>query len=186
MKRTPLKRVSPNKVKKTRTSIYKWTPPTWITPIPTGSHGSTKIQKKLWKIISDFVRIKDYHAYGGLCPGCKQFKFHTYKDMQAGHWKSWGASNSYAKYEIRNLCGICANCNNNENGEIGFNIGIELIYRHGEDNQLYIEQQNNEYRGKKMEDVVLVGIMEMIIDKMKELPEKPDYYEKVLAKKNAI
>lgn len=180
MKRTPLKRVSPNKVKKSKTSIYKWTPPKWIGGIPQGSHGSTSIQKKTWKVISDFVRIKDYYNYGGICPGCMTFKFYSYKDMQAGHWKSWGASNSYAKYEMRNLCGICANCNNNENGQIGFNIGMELIARYGEDNPEYIDEQNNYHRGKKMEDIVLVGIIEMLINRMKDLPEKPDWYNKVV------
>ena len=52
MKRTPLARVSPNKVKKSKTSIYKWTPPKWIGGIPQGSHGSTSIQKKTWKAVS--------------------------------------------------------------------------------------------------------------------------------------
>ena len=37
-----------------------------------------------------------------------------------------------------------------------------------------------------MEDIVLVGIIEMVIDRMKDLPEKPDYYDKVLAKKNEV
>jgi len=35
-----------------------------------------------------------------------------------------------------------------------------------------------------MEDIVLVGIIEMVIKRMKDLPEKPDYYDKVVARIN--
>lgn len=186
MKRTPLRKVSPNKVKKSKTSIYKWKPPTWLGSIPQGSHGSTSIQKKAWKVTSDYVRIKDFITFGGVCPGCNQFKFTTWKDGQACHWKSWGASNSYSKYDMRNILLGCSNCNHNEDGMIGFNFGSELMARYGIDNPEYIEQINNENRGKKMEDIILVGMIELIIDKMKDLPEKPDYYDKVLAKKNTL
>lgn len=183
MKRTPLRTISPNKViKKKKTSIYKWTPPKWIGPIPQGSHGSTSIQKKLWKVVSDFVRIKDFYLHGSICFGCLEHKIHNWKDGQAGHWKSWGYSNSYAKYEIRNLLMICANCNNNEDGLIGHRVGQQLIKMYGKNNEAYIVEQNNIYRGKKMEEIVLVGMIEMFINKMSELPEQPEYWNKVMSK----
>ena len=181
MKRTPLARVSPNKVKKSKTSIYKWTPPKWLGSIPQGSHGSTSIQKKTWKVISDFVRIRDYSLYGGVCPGCSEFKFHTWKDGQCCHWKRWTNCNSYFKYEIRNLILGCSGCNKfEEDGVVGYKFGIELIKRYGNGNLKYVEEENKTYHGKKMEDIVLVGIIEMLIGRMKDLPEKPDYYDKVI------
>lgn len=180
MKRTALRKVSPNKVKKSKTSIYKWTPPKWIGCIPQGSHGSTILQKKLWKVVSDFVRIQHFYLHGAICFGCLEHKILHWKDGQAGHWKSWGYSNSYAKYEIRNLLMICANCNNNEDGLIGHRIGQQLIKMYGKNNEAYIVEQNNIYRGKKMEEVVLVGMIELFIDKMRDLPEQPDYYKKVI------
>lgn len=182
LKRTPLKKVSPNKVKKSKTSIYKWTPPKWIGSIPQGSHGSTSIQKKLWKVVSDFVRIQHFHLHGSICFGCLEHKILHWKDGQAGHWKSWGASNSYAKYEIRNLLMICANCNNNEDGMIGYRVGEKLVNMYGIDNPEYITEQNNIHRGKKMEEIVLVGMIELLINRMKDLPERPDYYQKVIDK----
>lgn len=187
MKRTPLRKVSPNKVKKTRTSIYKWKPPTWLGGIPQGSHGSTSIQKKAWKVVSDFVRIRDFNLYGGVCPGCNEWKFDSYKDGQCCHWKRWTNCHAYGKYEIRNLILGCANCNKfGEDGVVGFNFGMELIRRYGADNPEYVENVNKEYRGKKLEDIVLVGMIEIIIDKMKVLPEKPAYYEKVINHKSYL
>ena len=182
MKRTPLKKESPNKVTKRKTSIYKWVAPSWIKSIPQGSHGSTSIQKKLWKVVSDFVRIKDFYLNGTTCPGCLQNKFGTWKDGQAGHWKSWGASNSYAKYELRNLLMICSNCNRNEDGMIGYRIGEKLKQIYGNDNPVYIDSINNENRGRKLDDIILVDILKMIILSMSKLPEQPDYYKKVVDK----
>lgn len=186
MKRTPLKRVSPNKVKKSKTSIYKWTPPKWIGGIPHGSHGNTSIQKKAWKVTSDYSRISDFNKYGGVCPGCNEWKFDTWKDGQAGHWKAWGSIHAYGKYELKNLCMICSTCNKYENGQIGFNIGAELLDRHGIDVHDYINRVDIENTGKKLDDIILVGLIEILIDKMKYLPEKPDWYDKVVARKDTV
>lgn len=185
MKRGSFKRKIPQKrviAEYRRTPKKGWQKPSWLGVIPMGSHGSTPVQKKCWKIVSDFVRIKDYHTYGGYCPGCRQFRFQSYKDGHCGHWKSWGASSGYAKYEIRNLLLICPNCNNNENGQIGFNIGSELIMRYGPDNPEYIDMMNLTYHGKKMEDMILVGMIELLMAKMKDLPEKPDYWDKLITR----
>ena len=183
MRRTAFK---PKKTEKKVIAEYRktpkkgWIPPKWIGSIPQGSHGTGKIQKKAWKVTSDYVRIQNYHTYGGVCPGCNQFKFTTWKDGQCGHFKSWGASNSYAKYFLKNLLMICANCNNNENGLIGFNMGAELLERYGEDVIDEIDEENNLRRGQKIEDMVLVGMIELLIIGMGKLPEQPDYYQKVI------
>lgn len=182
MKRTPLKKVSPNKVKKKRTPVYKWVDPSWIKSVPQGSHGSTSIQKKLWKVVSDFVRIKDFYLNGTMCPGCLQNKFGTWKDGQAGHWKAWASCNSYAKYEIRNLLMICSNCNRNEDGMIGHRIGEKLKQLYGDDNPEFIRLNDIENRGKKLDDIILVDIMKMIILSMSKLPEQPEYYSKIINK----
>lgn len=159
-----------------------WKPPSWIKSIPQGSHGSTSIQKKYWKVISDLVRIKDFYMFGGYCFGCQQNKINHWKDGQCAHFKSWGASNSYAKFEIRNLLMTCANCNNNENGMIGYRIGEQLQKMYGKKNNEYIEEQNNNYRGVKMEDMVLVEAIELLLPNFEKLTEQPDWYHKVLAK----
>ena len=183
MKRTGFK---PKKTEKRIIAEYRktpkkgWVAPKWIGAIPQGSHGTGKIQKKAWKVVSDFVRIKDFHLHGSICFGCKENKIHHWKDGQAGHWKSWGYSNSYAKYEIRNLLMICANCNTNEDGLVGYRIGEQLNKMYGKKNEDYIIEQNNAYRGKKMEEIVLVEMIEMYIRAMKDLPEQPDYYQKVI------
>lgn len=185
LKRTPLKRVSPNKVKKSKTSIYKWTPPKWLGGIPQGSHGSTSIQKKTWKVISDYVRIKDYYSYGGQCVSCETF-FESWKDGQCGHFKSWGASNSYGKYYLYNLALQCPHCNHIDDGAIGFNFGAELMHRYGLDVIEKIEQENNDRRGQKMEDIILIGMIQELLPLFKNYPEKPDYYDKVVARINEI
>jgi len=185
LKRTPLARISPNKVKKSKTSIYKWIPPKWLGSIPQGSHGSTSIQKKTWKVISDYVRIKDYYTYGGQCVSCEHY-FQSWKDSQCGHFKSWGASNSYGKLFMLNLAAQCPHCNHIDDGAIGFNFGAELMNRYGLDVIEKIEEENNNRRGQKMEDIILIGMIETLLPSFKSYPEKPDWYDKVLAKKNEL
>lgn len=182
MKRGTFKRKKPLKrvIAEYRKPIKKgWQPPSWVGVIPQGSHGSTKIQKKAWKLISDYVRIHDYYTYGGKCAACGKF-FEDWRDGHCGHFKSWGASNSYAKYYLKNLALICPYCNQNENAMIGFNFGQTLMDRHGIDVIYDIEDENNNRRGQKMEDFYLVGMMEVILPGFERYPGKPDYYDKMM------
>src|SRR6185503_4390177 len=38
--------------------------PAWVKAIPMGKHGSGHLQKRLWRLKSDFVRIRDWIAFG--------------------------------------------------------------------------------------------------------------------------
>ncbi len=189
MQRTPLKRKTGLRSKSPIVRVkdpskrvrIAWKPPSWVGCIPQGSHGNTSMQKKFWKMTSDYVRIKDFNDYGGTCPGCRMFRFHTWKDGDCGHFKSWGASHCYAKYMLINLALICSGCNKNEDGIVGHNFGEELRKRYGSDVKERIEDFNRQNAGARMEDVQLVGRMEEMIHWFKELEDKPDYWNTLIS-----
>lgn len=56
----------------------------WLSKIPQGSHGSKIVFKKLWKVISDYVRIRDFIAYK-RCISCSK-AISRWKEWQAGHY----------------------------------------------------------------------------------------------------
>ncbi len=173
------KRASKGQNKPSKTISKGWTPPKWFNSIPIGSHGSNPVQKRLWKLTSDYVRIFNFYTYGNKCVSCNE-RFESWKHLQGGHYKTWGASNSYAKYNLLNIASQCAKCNHNGGGDIGYAFGIELKRRHGDDILERIEIEDQRHRGAKMENIILVQIAEVLVKSIYDLPEKPDYWDKLI------
>ena len=205
MKRTPLKRgtkqlkrsgfkqkapttrkVAKKPLKRAKTASggrpqgYVWKMPRWFKSIPLGSHGSTPVQKKLWKLTSDYVRIHDFYKHGAKCVSCSRV-FESWKEGQAAHFKAWWASNSYFKYNLFNLALSCAHCNHKDDGETGHYFGKELERRHGKNIIDTLQQLDQLNRGVKMDSVKLVGMGSQLVDKFKDLEEKPDYWDKMMS-----
>ena len=154
----------------------KYKEPRWIKSIPKGSHGtkSNPITFRYWKITSDYVRIHDWYKYKGKCVSCNRL-IDNWQEGQAAHFKSWGQSNSWAKYNLDNLALSCSHCNHIDDGLIGYTFGEVLVARKGEDIIQKIEKYDNEQRGKKMEAWVIEKKILELIDMFEELPEQPDY-----------
>ena len=152
----------------------KWTPPAWLKSIPKGSHGSTDIQKRLWKITSDVVRIRDWYKYGGSCVSCGG-KIPSWKEGQAGHFKPYSVCNSYFKFNTENLALQCAYDNAYGGADKGYRFGEELERRGVNLEQL--QKYNLKLHGSKMYDYELIPIIEKLLDT--ELPEYPDYFNKI-------
>lgn len=171
LKRTPLKSKTPLKTNKKapkkrvtpKTRQKGYVVPKWFKSLPLGSHGNTPAQKKYWKVVSDFVRQRDWNKYG-YCVSCKT-KILDWKDGDAAHFKRYSVCNSYFKFHPDNIALSCKNCNRNDDGVVGHAFGEELIKRYGKRHLVWIEEENAKYRGVKIENW-------QIIEKVKEL--RPD------------
>lgn len=171
MKRTPLKRKTPlkqrtplkatGKKQPKRKPLEKYKAPKWFNRIAYGSHGSTPAQKRVWKALSDRYRQEDYEVFQGHCPICSKH-IERWQDLQLGHFHRWSVCNSWFKYERRNLLGICAGCNIHDGGITSFKFAERLKERYGEDIILWIEIENEKYRGLKMETWALVDYLSRI------------------------
>ncbi len=152
---TPLRTKTPLRAKKTtkrkkRTPLEKYKAPAWFNRIPYGSHGSTPAQKRLWKVVSDTYREEDWETFGPNCPICNRH-LESWKDGQLGHFHRYSLCHGWFKYERRNLAMICAGCNINDGGLTSFKFAEVLRMRFGEDTILWIEQENQRYKGSKLE-----------------------------------
>lgn len=166
---------------------YKYTPPKWLGCIPQGSHGSSIIQKKYWKVTSDFVRIRDFYDYG-TCISCNRKPENwDIKEWQAGHYKAWASCRGYSKWFVDNCFGQCSICNSSGSSNfvspkdvnvIGGNFKDNIRKRHGEERIKFIESLDS-YPTEKLEDHVIVDKIKKVILDMSTLKAKPDYYEKV-------
>lgn len=153
VKRTPLKRKLTTKraVKKTKPKGYQ--APDWFFAIKPGSHGSTPAQKRLWRVVSEFVRQRDFLRYNGRCVSCSHV-FGHWKEAQAGHYMPFSICHSWYKFNPENIHAECASCNTalyRSGAHIGHAFGEELKRRYGPDILTKIAANNQKYRGQKME-----------------------------------
>lgn len=148
----------------------------WLGKIPLGSHGSGAIQKKYWKVTSDYVRIRDFYQFKGKCISCN--KRMDWQDLQAGHCKSWASCRGYSKWDMLNLFGQCPYCNKFGDALTGKNFTEEIKNRYGQERIDYIEKLSS-YPSEKLEDFEIIDKIKVILRKMGGLPIQPDYYYKV-------
>lgn len=169
-------------IKKPKTKKIKqhWKPPAWFMAIPTGSHGSNPIQKRLWKLTSDFVRIFDFETYG-VCASCGK-RIEHWQDGDCGHYKAWAVCNNYFKFNQINLAYQCSNCNRLSDGVTGTSFGETLKKRRGETILERIEFYNNALHGGKLNDIIIVQMAQDLLVQFSLTTIKPDYYEKVIEK----
>lgn len=133
--------------------------PKWFSKLPAGSHGSTPSQKKAWKVVSDYVRQRDFAKYGPYCADqCGQIIW-DWKDTDAGHYKAWSVCHGLFKYELKNLLMQSSNCNRRSDGPTGLGLSETLKARYGKDILQWIETENEKYRGKKIEEWELVEMV---------------------------
>lgn len=154
----------------------KYKEPRWVKSIPKGSHGtkSNPITFRYWKLVSDYTRIHDFYKYKGKCISCDRILEH-WSEGQAAHFRSFGQSNSWAKYSLANVALSCPHCNHIDDSYIGHKFGEELKARKGKSIIKNIDNYNNEQRGKKMQAWEIEKKMLELINMIENLPEQPDY-----------
>ncbi len=78
----------------------------------------TQLNKKLWKIVSEYIRRRDK----GICFTCGRYYWdeelgeNNWKKMQAGHYRTGATCNKTLYFDERNIHCQCFNCNINLSG----------------------------------------------------------------------
>lgn len=152
----------------------------WIKAIPESqAHGSGTLQKRLWRLVSDYVRIRDWYKYGGKCVATGEHIGH-WREGNAGHYKSYSVCNGMFKFDESNVHLQTARSNSWGGMEIGHAFAEELNKRY--ENAVWkIEANNNLHRGEKPTDTKVKEKMRDILVKIGELKEKPPYYQRVIS-----
>lgn len=151
----------------------------WLTKIPQGSHGKGKYQRKLWKCISDTVRIRDFCQFK-TCISCNRY-FVAWKDAQcqAGHFRAFGACRGFSKWDTKNIFAQCGYCNTGWNANpVADTFKQNIISRHGQERMDYIDRLAKAPLDS-IRDFEVVLFMREVLKEMKDLPEQPDYWHEI-------
>lgn len=160
--------------------------PKWLGCIPQGSHGSTIIQRKYWKVTSDYVRIHDFEKKLG-CISCGK-KFFSWEEAQCGHYKAWASCRGYSKWDTRNLFIQCAICNSSGSkgfvsakdvNVIGGNFKDNIRKLYGDERIAFIDSLDR-YPTEKLEDHEIIDKIKNVLHLMGTLTNKPSYYDKAI------
>lgn len=170
MNRSPLKRT-----KKVKSSTFA----PWVKAVPEStSHGSGSLQKRLWRLTSDYVRIRDWYKYGTcVATGAK---IRHWSEGDAGHWKSYSVCRGLFKFETTNIHLQSKTSNGWGGQEIGHQFGETLKQRYGEkilDDLTVLNQMHD----LKVSSQQLTERMKMRLEQLGELPEQPEYYARVIS-----
>lgn len=149
--------------------------PSWLKAIPESqSHGSGTYQKRLWKLTSDYVRIRDFYAYG--CCVATGKRFDRWQDSHAGHLKPYSKCNALFKFDIRNIHAQHGNSNKWGNYDT-FKDFEQVVRNRGYDFDTFLEE-NRQAEGASLRDTEVLEEIKKRLILMKDLPEKPDYFDR--------
>ena len=151
--------------------------PNWLKAIPESqAHGSGTFQKRLWRLTSDYVRIRDFYLYG--CCAATGKRIEHWSQGQAGHLKPYSTCNALFKFDVRNIHLQSASSNKWGNFDT-FRDYEKVVRNRGYDFDNF-ERENNLANGSRLYDADVVEEIKKILILMKELPEKPDYYDRAI------
>ena len=166
-------------------TLFKMKMQPWIKAIPESpAHGSGTFQKRLWRLVSDYVRLRDFLKYKRCV--ATDFCFTTWGESQAGHFKSYSTCNGMFKFDPINIHAQSAPSNSWGGMETGQRFADELRRRYGTDYIQKINDGNRKYQGTNIRDSIVIEYMEKILEMMAELPEQPIYYERVITLRNKL
>lgn len=173
-------KISPYRLKP---SNKKKTLPSFLKAIPESqAHGSGTFQKRLWKITSDYVRIRDFYAYGVCVATGKRFE--RWQDSHAGHLKPYSRCNALFKFDTRNIHAQHGNSNKWGNYDT-FKDFEKVVRNRGYDFDTFLEE-NRQAEGASLRDSEVLEEIKKRLLLMKELPEKPDYFERAYSLLNTL
>lgn len=156
MKRTPLRRVSPNKkssraqkmqLKKDVIEQYQ------LPNIECKRWGTAKkpsrtdiLRGMLWTVFSMYIRLRD----AGTCISCGRTK--TFLELQAGHFVPVGGNDVELCFDEKNVNGECAACNADFDGWHLIPMRKNLVAKYGEDEVCELENRKAQKRAIKWEE----------------------------------
>ena len=154
--------------------------PKWVSAIPQSQgHGSGILQKKLWRLVSDYTRIRDWYLYNGKCVATNDY-ISSWKEGNAGHYFSYSICNGMFKFDIWNVHLQSARSNAWGGQSIGYSFGEELKRRYGDTFLLELEHENRSHISEKCTTELIIQEMLDILELFKTLPEQPDYFDRVM------
>ena len=154
--------------------------PKWVKAIPESqSHGSGTLQKRLWRVISDFVRIRDWYTYKGECIATGA-KISNWREGDAGHWKSYAVCNGLFKFAPINIHLQSKTSNGWGGQELGHSFGENLKKRYRPTILEEIQDANKRHSLKFTNEHLLL-MMKETLKEMGKLPEQPDYYKRAVS-----
>lgn len=151
--------------------------PKWIKAIPISqAHGSGILQKKLWKMTSDLVRIRDWYKYRTCVATGRRIE--RWQDGQAGHFRSYSKCNALYKFDIRNI--HMQSYSSNAWGDFDdWKAYEQELERRGVDIKGFLKD-NLKATGSQLTNTMVIEQMEVILKLMANLHEQPDYYDRVM------
>lgn len=151
--------------------------PAWLRAIPESQgHGSGTYQKRLWRLVSDYVRIRDFNNYGYTVDGKKM---HNWRDAQGGHFLEYSICRGMFKFFLGNIFAESAQSNSFKNTLVRDKIEEELRRRYGQDIKQHLKKMN-QISSLDFSNTEVIQQMKFILSLMQDYPEKPDYYERVV------
>lgn len=175
---TPVKRLQvKSKLKKVRKGTVKLEG--WIKSIPESpAHGSGTLQKRLWRVISDYVRIRDYYRYKGVCVATG-VKIPHWRAGNAGHFISYSKGNGIFKFDPSNIHLQSARSNAFGQREEWQTYEATLIERYGIQYVNELEDKNRT-TPLKFTNEQLINLLVTTLKDMGKLREQPEYYPRVI------
>lgn len=168
--RTPFKRKVVKKRRKKSPVL-----PSWLKAIPESqSHGAGTYQKRLWRVTSDYVRIRDWYKYK-VC-AATGIRFDHWKESHAGHLKPYSNCNALYKFDVRNI--HMQHGNSNKWGNFDTFKDFEKVVRNrGYDFDAF-ERENRKAIGSRLYDSDVEEQIKKTLRLMKKLPEQPSYFDR--------
>ena len=172
----------PKKATKKRTAVKKSANkkksrslPTWLKAIPESkAHGAGTYQKRLWRLTSDYVRIRDWYEYG-VC-AATGVSFEHWSKAHAGHLKPYSNCNGLYKFDVRNIHMQHGYSNKHGNYDT-FRDFEKVVVNRGYDFKKF-ERENQKAAGCSLRDNEVEEAIKFLLKKMKKLPEQPAYFER--------
>lgn len=169
------------------------TMPDWIAAIPLGGgHGTGQYEKRLWRLTTDYVRIRDWHKYGGRCVATGRY-ISSWKAGSAGHFIRWSVCNASFKFHPMNIHLQSIESNSGigysdyDEDEWGTSDHQTLIafertlrQRYGKNIIEHIKHANRQCQGHKFGTYECMQAIDAMLTLMYELPEKPLYFKHVV------
>lgn len=157
--------------------------PKWVSAIPQAQgHGSGILQKKLWRLVSDYSRIRDFYLYK-RCVATGDI-ISDWRLSDSGHYIPYSICNGMFKFDIWNVHAQSKKSNAWGGMVDGHNFGEELKRRYGDDFLEELKIENRSHTNEKVDNQLIVQEMSDILELMKSLQEVPDYFERVMKLKN--
>jgi hypothetical protein len=163
------------KAKKTPTK--KSEVPKWLKCVPEGGHGSGSLQKRLWKLVSDYTRIRDWYKWGDICPSSGK-RIPSWQSGHAGHFKSYSRCNGLYKFNPNNIHLQHGYGNKYPDKDDWKALEGELVRRYGQEFVDKIETDNRDHPLPIHKPDIIEKIHELI-PLIKALPEQPDYFHRL-------